>query len=438
MSYAQTNYSKKMGTGPYSIAEIGCFLTSFCNLLTERFGQDVDPPSLDQWFIDNNKFIFDRDDRAYEDLGWGSVSQFNPRVHVTGTGGPGFPPSNNAIVKFLYTSHRTGALTTHFCLVADAAAGTIIDSWDGQVKHVSSTWYGNPVGWATYAIDEPPVIAPVQPEAPQPAAQVAEAPAFTVENIPAKEIQLKTDTSKWNLNDTTWGSFKSNPVSNDTAGSHFTVSAIAHHKLGGSYYMPDPSQAAGYNVVDCEDYVAPVAVEASAPAITVVPAPTPPAEAPPIVAAPAVALPEDHIAVTVLPKDPEAWKKSFVPGLGVVDYKAQINVIVTDVEGLRPNQELIAGMTVKIAGTFEKDGVRYWRTVKSVENNVWYGIPVVINNVPTLEKLSESLIDEALDVLYAHAPEIRRDLGIFTKHEKNINAGAKLAGSIDGFLHRKK
>ena len=53
MSFAQTNYQEHLGNGPYTIAEIGCFITSFCNLEQEAFGKNIDPPTLNQFFIDH-------------------------------------------------------------------------------------------------------------------------------------------------------------------------------------------------------------------------------------------------------------------------------------------------------------------------------------------------------------------------------------------------
>lgn len=140
--YAQRDYPQILGNppNPYTIAQIGCFLTSFCNLRT-RYGRPVDPPTLNNFFRDHGLYL-DIGDPGRDGLAFSSISQYDPNVVLTATG-LGAPPSNNAIVKFIYN----GGLT-HFCLVNDVNNGTIVDSWDGQVK--SWNVYGGPKSWATY------------------------------------------------------------------------------------------------------------------------------------------------------------------------------------------------------------------------------------------------------------------------------------------------
>lgn len=244
MSYGQINYPQNLGTGPSvsTIADVGCFLTAFCNLL-ERYGEPVDPPTLNNYFIAHGSFLADGPNR--DNLGWGSISAYDGNVVASQIGGAGWPPHNEAIVKFIYKSQRTGAQITHFCLVVDHNAGTILDSWDGKVKH---TPYGNPVAWATYEKHSPQVVAPPPP---------TESPAWRVENIPAKGQQLKKNTHLWDLNQRSWPGIVNNPVGDGNQGSVFNTSRIAHHILGGSYFIPDGTDSHGYNVVDCQDYVAP-------------------------------------------------------------------------------------------------------------------------------------------------------------------------------------
>lgn len=95
-------------------------------------------------------------------------------------------------------------------------------------------------------------------------------PPYTVENITPKLVASNQARSEWDLNDTTWAAFGKNPVTVLAPNTPIEVKAIAHHVLGGQYYMPDPSKAAGYNVVDLPDYTAPAAPEQQTPA------PTPP------------------------------------------------------------------------------------------------------------------------------------------------------------------
>lgn len=247
MSYGQINYPQNLGTGPSvdTIADVGCFLTAFCNLL-ERFGEPVDPPTLNNYFIAHGSYLADGPNK--DNLGWGSVSAYDGNVVSTSQGGAGWPPTNDSIVKFIYKSQRTGAQITHFCLVIDRNAGIILDSWDGVVKH---TPYGNPVAWSTYERHQPQVVAPPPP---------VEAPAFTVENITSKVMQFKKNTHLWDLNQRSWPGMVNNPANDVNGGDKFQTSRIAHQLLGGNYYMPDGDDAHGYNVVDCQDYSAPAPV----------------------------------------------------------------------------------------------------------------------------------------------------------------------------------
>lgn len=264
MAFAQINYTQKLGNGPYTIKEIGCFLTAFSNLL-ERFGEAVAPDALNNFFIQHGTYLTDPSDHVKEDLAWGSVTAYDPTIHLTGSG-EGAPPAgnNNTIVKFIYKSVVTGALTTHFCLVDDIGSGLIVDSWDGKVKPWSV--YGGPKAWASYAKTGGQTVAPVQPiSTPAPAAQPAT--LFTVQPITAKKVQLKLNpTHLWNLNEGSWSAMGANPVSSQPGGTVVEVSAIAHHKLGGAYYMTDPNKAEGYNVVDCTDYTEVVPAPAPGPA----------------------------------------------------------------------------------------------------------------------------------------------------------------------------
>jgi hypothetical protein len=256
MAFAQINYSQRLGTGPTvgSIAEYGCFLTSFSNLL-QRFGESVDPPTLDNFFIQHGTFVVDaQGDR--DNLSWGSVSAYDGRIVVIGTGGPGWPDTNDAIVEFRYRNSRGGTVT-HFCLVADHNNQTIVDSWDGVTKHSP---YGQPIAWAKYENQAPrPVVISPQPTP-------AEAAAFTVENIPETTKELKIDAHLWDLNRRTWPEMANNPVGTGNAGATFKTTQLAHHMLGGSYYLPEGSASQGYNVVDTEDPVAPPPAPAPAPA----------------------------------------------------------------------------------------------------------------------------------------------------------------------------
>jgi len=166
MSYAQTNYSQLQGMTVngvhprYSIHDIGCFITSFCNL-EARFGRPIAPDQLDN-ALAAKKLYIDIDDGVYDDVAWTTICAYDPQITVSRTG-EGLPPSSNCIVKFVYNSFQTGNPTTHFCLVNDVNAKTIIDSWDGQVKSWNA-YPGGPQEWAEYVEAKPQPVAPAQGE----------------------------------------------------------------------------------------------------------------------------------------------------------------------------------------------------------------------------------------------------------------------------------
>lgn len=246
MAYGQINYPQELGTGTYTIAEAGCFLVAFCNLL-QRFGNNIDPVALNQFFINDNKYTHDPSEPAgrQDNLYWGAVSAYDGQIISAGVGGAGWPDSNDAIVKFIYKSPRTGAQVTHFCLVQDAGAHTIVDSWDGNVK-VSP--YGTPVAWAKYERHQSQVVTPPPP---------SESPAFSVENIAEKTYVLNKNTDLWDLNQRSWPGLVNNPVRPQDAGYSFKTTQIAHQIMGGSYYIPEGEGSHGFNVVDCNEYVPP-------------------------------------------------------------------------------------------------------------------------------------------------------------------------------------
>lgn len=161
MSYGQKNYLEIQGiSGKYRISQIGCFITAFANLL-DRFGKGVGSPIEVNRILRDGGFYVDVDDGVRDDVGYTTVSKVNGNVVVTHTG-VGTPPHNNCIVKFSGLESKFG---THFCLVADAAQGLIVDSWDGQVK----SWdeYGGVKEWAAYEDRSPapqPAPAPSVPE----------------------------------------------------------------------------------------------------------------------------------------------------------------------------------------------------------------------------------------------------------------------------------
>lgn len=238
--YGQINYKQKLGTGPkaVSIAAAGCFVTADANLL-KRFGDgNTDPATLNQWFIDHGTYIVEADGTK-DLLSWGAITAYNPNVRAVAIG-DGSPTDDNSIVKFVYDGGKT-----HFCLVASAGMGTIVDSWDGVIKSWNA--YGGPVAYATYSH-----------AAPQPATTAkAQARYTVVENYPnGKQVKLnKQPTQLWGMN-YAFAYMVDHPVETHNQGEVWTVTNKVHHEDGYDYYRRE-GQVDGFNVLDCDDYTPP-------------------------------------------------------------------------------------------------------------------------------------------------------------------------------------
>jgi hypothetical protein len=241
-TYGQKFYSEKIGGGNgggearYTIAQIGCFLTSFCNLLA-RYGEPIAPPDLNALFIKRHVFS-DMDDGVKDDLGYGAVSAKDPSVVIAGRG-KGWPKSNDAIVKFRYQSvshpwlfineqgkqRKIANIMTHFSLVADAKRHMIIDSWDGATKKVEQTPYGQPIEWVAYSKAAPQRLHPVVEPKSEPAAapKKPEPVHVTVSTAP-------TDATTYVIHSAVTGYYTSNDASNHlTTHPQGTVKPGAYH-----------------------------------------------------------------------------------------------------------------------------------------------------------------------------------------------------------------
>lgn len=401
--FAQTAYPyEKQGiNGRYTIAEIGCFVTAFCNLL-QRFGKNIDPPSLNRLFIQRGIYI-DVDDGIRDDLGWPSITSYDGQVVVREVGGAGWPPNNNAIVKFYYKSQRTGAMVTHFCLVADVNAGTIIDSWDGQIKRPGI--YGTPVAWCTYdnVVPQPvePRITPTPQPAPTPSpTQDGPSIRYEVLNNPRKMHVRNAKGDGSGANKYAFGSAKSwtdfSVVDHKAENFNVTIVAIAHHPIppkGADYYMDAVAlgdylnnggrvaNTIGFSWADLADgWIEEEQKPAPAAPTPVVPSPTPVQPTPvntvptipevtPVKPAPTLTPP-----VAQAPKpNPNAWRSSF-KSMKRELYVVRNDSVVQDFGGIRPNKIIRSNTSIEIAGTFIYRDTLYGRPSQSVDNGNWYGI----------------------------------------------------------------
>lgn len=344
MAYAQKNYPQKLGTGAaaMTIAQVGCFLTAFCNLL-ERFGEGIAPDALNNYFIQHGSFIREADG-TQDWLAYGSVSAYDGSVHVTSSGA-GAPPTNNAIVKFIYKSPRTGLTTTHFCLVADHAAGLIVDSWDGVVK--SWNVYGGPKEYATYDKATPVIIAPVQ----------AAAPAATT-NYDGNSITIQKG---WGLS----SAAQAAGFGDWQTPARWAAIALLNGK--GDWQSFNAGLQPGQRIVVGNPNTPPPApTPAPAPVAAPAPAPTPAQPAPDPTPAPTPA------AAPTTPVD-TSWQASYTDGAGY--FRATEDVLVKDYNGQHEDVTLAKGQGVRRAGVFVKDGVKYAITKNSKVAGNWYGIP---------------------------------------------------------------
>lgn len=418
MAYGQKNYLEIQGiNGKYRISQIGCFLTSFCNLL-ERFGKGVSPVDLNFAFKNAGVYI-DVDDGIRDDLAWSSISKFNPNIVVTRTG-IGAPSSNNVIVKFSGVNNPFG---THFCLVADHSKGLIVDSWDGQVKHWNT--YGGPKSWAEYKDNTPkPVQAPTPVPTPVSNANVSD---ITVQKgWGLSHIARNAGFADWD-NEARWAAIASLNGSNDwrafnkslKVGQKIVVkinstpapqqateqpkaSEVVNITIQAGWGLSHALKAAGYTkeqwenpaewqrvaelngspaglklkpnqVIKVYTQALPINQPAPAPQAPVVPVPEKVEAVAPVTPAQAPAVTEEKIEVKVIPTDPKAYQATFTPEDRV--YIAQQSIIVKDMEGLHMDRQLVKGQKVNSGGRFTRSEVTYIRTKRSIADNVWYGVP---------------------------------------------------------------
>lgn len=134
---------------------------------------------------------------------------------------------------------------------------------------------------------------------------------------------------------------------------------------------------------------------------------------------------EEHIPVRIVPSNPLKWQKSYVANLGTVVYTANGEYTIKDLAGEAPDAHINRGMIVPIAGYFEKDGIKYFRTEQSVNNGSWYGIP------ESWLWRGDDIDDDTLDdILSSNDDELRNKLDLGPR-ETAIKAGATARGKFE-------
>jgi hypothetical protein len=468
--YGQKNYNELQGiNGKYRINQIGCFVTSFSNLL-ERFGKGASPVQLNAAFRDRGIYV-DVDDGIKDDLGWGSISAYNGNIAVARSANNSAVPSRNCIARIA----AKNAFGTHFCLVDRIEGSTVyvVDSWDGAVKPAST--YGPITGWAEYR-DNTPI--PVQPVvAPPPAVAVdyvviAAQPGYGITHLLRDAGYTKP---QWD-NQEEWARFAQlNGTSSIQLGKSYKV-----YKAPLSAPQPAPApapepdfinitvqsgwglshvlKAAGYNKEQWENPAEWARMSAlngvtngnmrlqpnqivkvNRTPLAIAP-PTPPAPAPAVVAAPAPPQPAPAPVTVKVDQDPlvlakPGWKTTFKPESKV--YIAVQSEVIKDQAGLKVDTQLVKGQKVTGAGTFEKNGVLYVRTKKSVDNDWWYGIPLkALGQGQEPSKYVGPLVDDDDDDIF----DLPLDLADEAKElYKNLTGRERLVavvGRAEGLLLR--
>jgi hypothetical protein len=372
--FGQKNYLAIQGIGgKYRIDQIGCFLTTISNWL-ERRGRGINPVDLNAQFIANGTYC-DIDDGIRDDLGPYAFHAADAASNCSGWIN-GIADTNDAIIEFYYQSithpwlddARTKPnLITHYCLVANAAAHTFIDSWDGVVKNWDTINYGRPRRFARISVDAPtPVV-------------VQNLPKYQVtETYPdGKQVRLnKEPTNLWGMN---WDFEKmvNNPIEVHHLGEVITVTNKVHHVDGYDYYRR-ADQVDGFNVLDCDDYTPP------APAPDPVPSPTPAAETPALPVLNYVTYPEAKQKRVKKGEPVDIW------GFGTATELAQITSTGT----------LTPGSDFEAAGEVETLGYKFLLTTEDLANKTGHGV-----FDKDLEDAINPELDPATDIKITTAPD---------------------------------
>lgn len=464
MAYAQRKYIQPMGIPPtrWRIDQVGCFLVAFCNLL-ERFDKGIDPVRLNREFV-NRGIYTDIDDGVRDDLAYSSITRFNKNIVVTAIGN-GRPRHNDCIVKFTGAFNGFG---THFSLVHDAKRGTIIDSLDGKIK--SWNVYGGPKVWAQYRDNTP------------------KSKTTTTKQTSSTSVVVK---SGWGISHiakaagySDWKSEKRwNEIANFNGYSHWshfvlhpnsrvripkkkdsktvvvqpaTKNVTVQHGYGISHVLRDAgytqeqfsnidewqrlAKANGFS--DWQAFNSSLVVGQNVQVFTTpLPIKTVSNTTSPTVQSEAKEKNEPAvIPVTITPVDKDAYKQT-ATDINLI-YIAQESVIVKDLDGMGMDKQLVKGQKVNGAQLFTKNGIEYVRTKRSVEDGIWYGVPMQYLNegqpadeyVGVLTQDDDDNEDFNLDEIW----QLRKDSGALSMREHMLAFAAHLKGLLDLMLQKIK
>jgi hypothetical protein len=406
MTYAQKDYSEKLGNSEYTIAQAGSLLTAMSNLLV-KFDAQMSPLDLD-------KMLQIADIDAARGLSWSFVSYFLPIIGVESTG-HGSPDSDASIVELEYKNPVTDETIVAYCAVDSAADGTIIDSFDGVVK----SWdvYGGPVSFASFAPFPALTISPLILTAPEPSKEPeAEVSLPTPPEAPQEPVSEEVPT--YQVNRYLDGHYTS-AEARDGIGETGVVAPGEYHvfnQLNGMINVTkDPTviglwiNPAKNTELSLEDDDEPD-LEGGIYA-------------------------EDEEGAVKIPVKQKPWQSTFKAGLGVVEAVAIEDVTVVDIEGVHPDKHLEKGTIVPVAGKFQKGEDIYFRTKASVDAGVWYGVPR--GSVRKVTDLMDE-DDEFDDLLQKISDEDKEIEEPRSARDKIIKSAATAEGKVKRLLTRGK
>lgn len=386
--YAQKDYPQPLGKSVDTIAESGAFLTALSNLLG-RFDHDIDPKDL------NNFFKIKGMDAAQLTLG--AVTVYDPTIGINSVGA-GVPEFSDSIVKLKYVSKLTQQEVSTYCLVDNIEQGTIIDSFDGLVK----SWdvYGGPSSFVTFAKYKPVIITPLK--------------------APAPAVEPSADTFNVTIHMNGYASLHD-------AIDHKDIIGIVNP---GNYFIFDASGEAINITAEIGNpglWINTLDIEAAKDQDVDGIIDEPKIET---VVEPIIDLHEhDEIDTTSGIYETPNWQDTYKPGLNTIDAISIEDVIVKDLSGQLEDQSLLRGTQAVIAGKFEHDGVIYFRTKKSADNDSWYGIPQTsLRRIITTQE-EEDRFDNIFNSII--------DSEKMSGQDKIIKTAATLEGKARGLLRLK-
>lgn len=382
--FAQKNYDVQLGHGPLTILMAGCLLTSFCNAEVKK-GRPIAPDKLNEYFKQHGMFILP------DNLSWHTLNQYDNGIKfVNASEGHSPPEADVIIVKFTYQSilepftidahgKKVANFIDHYCLVDRIENGQIIiaDSWDGLIKPPDKYEgvYHKPVSWAIYSFQHAPAAA-VKPAPKPPAGAFATPPKETYKVIVKMAGYLTAQQAS------------------DRHGSNSTVQSGTYYVYNRNKGMLNISIIYGrpgwwINTEDNHYHLPPRPVKK-------------PQVLKENVQARAVTFMTSY---KPFPKQP-------------ANYYALDDIIVHDIDKRRPDLMLHKYDLVPLAGTFVADnGILEGRTMTSVKNGWWYGIPM--SNLISENELY-SIETDIMTRQYAGTPTVHDRFSIVLGKVQNV------------------